>query len=242
MQLVLSNHEHATDTYLYLRRGMGVIGLAFPFVLWLGGAVLFDRALQTSMSAYYHTPLRDVFVGVLCTIGVFLFLYKGQTPREDLALNIAGVAAVGIALFPMSPAGDCVADAGGFSPHGVFAVVFFGAIAWVAWFTASDGAAAQLAAGAGRTMRRGVYKLCSAAMAVSIAAAVAYKFLVPQQAEDSLCRHSIVFVIEAVAVIAFSIFWLAKSQEIDWAVGWLPRRLRRQRQPAAAAARTERLV
>jgi uncharacterized membrane protein len=91
-----------TDTYQFMRIGMGALALAFPFVLWLGGKWLIGLPTQTSLSAYYHSDLRDVFVGVLCAIGFCLFLYKGFSKSEDWALNLAGALAVGIAYFPMA--------------------------------------------------------------------------------------------------------------------------------------------
>jgi hypothetical protein len=42
-----------------------------------------------------------LFTGILFALGSFLYLYKGFSKREDLALNIAGVCAVVVAVFPM---------------------------------------------------------------------------------------------------------------------------------------------
>jgi hypothetical protein len=51
--------------YLTLRRTVGILGIALPFVLILGGWIVFKTSLQGSLSAYYHTGMRDVFVGIL---------------------------------------------------------------------------------------------------------------------------------------------------------------------------------
>lgn len=95
--------ESIMSSYFGLRQGMAIIGLIFPIALWIGGGW---RHLQTSLSTYYHysfTPdtfgsgtMRDVFVGVLWTIGGFLFFYKGYVYKgyergEDWALNLAGL-------------------------------------------------------------------------------------------------------------------------------------------------------
>ena len=45
--------------------------------------------------------LRNWFVGVLFGISALLAVYKGYRPAEDVALNLAGVFAVLIALYPM---------------------------------------------------------------------------------------------------------------------------------------------
>src|SRR2546421_3908142 len=45
--------------------------------------------------------LRDWFVGGLFIVGILLIVYKGFLPNEDRALNLAGVFAMGVALFHM---------------------------------------------------------------------------------------------------------------------------------------------
>jgi hypothetical protein len=46
--------------------------------------------------------MRNEFVGILFAVDTILFLYQGITRLEDYALNLAGVFALGIALFPMT--------------------------------------------------------------------------------------------------------------------------------------------
>jgi hypothetical protein len=92
--------ESTTKTYLYLRVGLValavflgtslVVELAFGDTEWLG-----------SISAYYYTPVRSVFVGTLTAMGVCLIAIKGRDqPREDLMLNLAGMCAPVVALCP----------------------------------------------------------------------------------------------------------------------------------------------
>src|ERR1043166_5802622 len=95
--------QYITKTYFALRAGLAVIAFAFPVVLWLGGHFFAGIDLQKSMSDYYHAnhgALRDLFVGTLSGTGVILFLYQGVTRLEDYALNLAGLFALGIAMFP----------------------------------------------------------------------------------------------------------------------------------------------
>jgi hypothetical protein len=64
-------------SYLSVRRAIGGIGLALPVILGPVGWLVFGIEIQDNISSYYHTVLRDVFVGAMCAIGIFLFCYRG---------------------------------------------------------------------------------------------------------------------------------------------------------------------
>ena len=89
---------------MLLRKAIGVLGVALPFLLWFGGLAA-RVALQPSISRYYHTQMHDAFVGVLCAIGLGLFAYRGYLhPKkkkwwENRAANVAAAFAVGTAIF-----------------------------------------------------------------------------------------------------------------------------------------------
>jgi hypothetical protein len=96
--------ERAQKTYRYLRIGM--IGAA----LMLAVSVLVERFLarcwQDSISGYYYTPVRAVFVGTLLAVGLALVVIKGEK-LEDLFLNIAGMLAPVVAFVPTRNVGTC---------------------------------------------------------------------------------------------------------------------------------------
>jgi hypothetical protein len=93
-------------SYFGLRRAIGVSGLLLPIVLWPVGWWLFEVPIQDNMSSYYYTPLRDVFVGTMFAICVFLFCYRGNDWVESLTANVGCVAAIGVALMPLDPNSD----------------------------------------------------------------------------------------------------------------------------------------
>jgi hypothetical protein len=97
--------KDALKTYRYVR--LGIIGA----VLLLGVAMTIEAfsvgdCLQTSISAYYYTPVRAIFVGTLMAIGLALIVIKGP-PLEDTSLNIAGMFAPVVAIVPTSGTGGC---------------------------------------------------------------------------------------------------------------------------------------
>ena len=84
---------HILSTYFGLRLGIVIASALLPIVLFFGGWLRGGLELQPSISDYYFAGggvMRDWFVGTLCAVGVFLYLYKGFSDRENVALNIAG--------------------------------------------------------------------------------------------------------------------------------------------------------
>ncbi|HEX9971602.1 MAG TPA: DUF998 domain-containing protein, partial [bacterium] len=113
-------------SYLELRKAVGILAIALPFVLTLGTLVLFKTGIQSSISNYYYTGMRDVFVGILCAIGFFMLSYKGYELADKIAGNFGCVLAVGVALLPMTPEGPAstIAHIIG-TTHLILAALFF---------------------------------------------------------------------------------------------------------------------
>ena len=90
----------AVRTYRYLRLAMiAMVVLLFSSVVFEWSAAP-DHCWQSSISAYWHTPVRSVFVGVLVTMGACLIALKGNNKSEDVLLNLAGILAPGVAFIP----------------------------------------------------------------------------------------------------------------------------------------------
>jgi hypothetical protein len=106
-QLSIEEQVYAIKTWRYLRLAMValVVGL-FVSILYEWSRLDFD-CFQTSISAYYYTPVHGFFVGALVSIGVCLFCLKGSTDAEDVLLNLAGMFAPVVALVPTSDTGSC---------------------------------------------------------------------------------------------------------------------------------------
>lgn len=196
--------DHIAATYTTLRIGIIVLAIALPFLLWIGGAIRFNLPLKESLSAYYHTDMRDVFVGVLFAVGTFLYLYKGFTRLENGALNLAGIFLVGVALFPKGGI-----TFGPFTLHGTLAVLFFLSIAYVCIFRAAD--TLSLIEDPVQVSRyRKTYKSLGAAMIVAPLAAVLLTEIWQWGQEGKVT----VFVVESAGVFTFATYWIVKSREI----------------------------
>jgi hypothetical protein len=197
-------------SYLGLRKAVGFIGLALPLVL-VFGKVIFDGAgIEVSISSYYYTIMRDVFVGSLCAMGVFLFSYRGYEPVDEIAGKIAAFLAIGTALFPTRPA-DATAHEiliGKF--HIFFAVSFFLTLAFFALFLFRKTNPNKPPTPQKR-MRNGVYTACGYGILACLALALSLKLLPP---DSQVFLYSPLFWLESAAVFLFGISWLVKGEAI----------------------------
>src|SRR5690349_8598257 len=90
-------------SFFTLRKAIGWCGLLMPIVVRLGAWLWEGIPSNTSISAYYYTSMRDVLVGTLAAIGVFLFCYRGPDKQDNIVTNVAGLCAIGIGLLPCEP-------------------------------------------------------------------------------------------------------------------------------------------
>ena len=217
-------------SYLTLRKGIGYLGCALPFILGFGGMLLAAPGIRSSVSAYYHTGLGDVFVGTICVIGIFLFAYKGYEPRDDRAGDFACFCAIGLALFPTLPdMGDTsrgilltvspgTADILTYikRAHFVFAAGFFLTLAYfsICLFTKSDREITPK-----KRQRNSVYKACGYVMLLALAL-IALEFsiqkleLLPEDTLSTIESLHPRFWLESIAMLAFGFSWLVKGKAI----------------------------
>lgn len=198
------------QTVRRLRLGVGIVGVALPVVLVVGHMLVSGRfALLSSLSAYYYTELRDVFVGSLCAIGVFLVSYR-QRRVDDLLSTIAGGLAIVVALFPaatqqpgstITPNDVLVGRVHQVAAAALFVIL---AIFCIVLFPRPDPREVH-----GRVRRR-LYHACGGLILAAIAVAVASNAL-PDATHDVLRP---LFWCEAVAVLAFGVAWFAKGEAL----------------------------
>ena len=89
-------------SFLTMRRLIGILGIALPVVLVLGGLMQSEPAIQGSISGYYYTSMRDLFVGSLCAVSLFLMSYKGYERIDNFIAKMSGAFALGMVIFPTS--------------------------------------------------------------------------------------------------------------------------------------------
>jgi uncharacterized BrkB/YihY/UPF0761 family membrane protein len=195
---------------LTLRRAIGVIGIAFPFVMALGH-FLSTPELLASISAYYHTGMRDLFVGALCAIGIFLLCYRGYELKDHAAAITAGIGAIGTALFPTALS----ANPGGTERllsilHWSFAAIFLASLAYIALGLFTKHAENPTPE---KLQRNTLYRTTGSIMAACLALLLIYYFL-PQGTRAALQPLRPVFFLESLAVVSFGVAWLTKGEAL----------------------------
>lgn len=145
--------------------------------------------------------MRDVLVGALCAIGLFMFFYRGYDKWDNRLGNLAGFCAICIAWFPTTKEGPL--DLSG-KIHFLAAIIFFLALsAFSLFFFTRKGPNPT----ARKKMRNRIYIACGLVMLFSLISMGIYISFF----QKSFPETSLVFWLETVALVAFGISWLTKG-------------------------------
>jgi hypothetical protein len=210
--------KYMLETYFWLRIGLGALAFAFPPLLvaigWWNGI-----DLQDSMSAYYFAfapitsdlrvfPGRVVFVGILFAFGFFLLLYRGFSRTEGWAMNVAGLSALVIALFPMHTPDycqNCGSNTYAYI-HGIAATTLFVVIAFDAW-ACTDQTLGEFPPPTQRWFRWCYSVLASIMVMAPVLVLVMTSFF-------GIYDKRILF-IEWVGIATFAVYWFLKTYELS---------------------------
>ena len=195
------------------RQLIGYLGLLLPIVLYLMAGVRTTVGLQpwrllSSVSAYYYTGAVSVFVGVLFALSLFLFAYRGyENEQIDRIIGkIAGVAALGVPLFPTKPPLESLGPSW-WTPimdtvHQVSAIILFGSfILFAVWLFRKSWIPRFRDRPREKQARDTVCLVCGIAMILGMIWALIASFL-----------GGSIFWQETIAIEAFAVSWLAKGE------------------------------
>jgi hypothetical protein len=221
-----SHRDELVLSYTRVRTALGILGMMLPVVLILGGILDTPRInagagrIEPTISDFYHTTYRDVFVGTLCAIGVFLISYRGYRREEneiiddDLLATFAGLGAFGVAFFPNEGGGEIIASMTqramgvNFTPilHYSSALVFFSCLAAFCFTKFAKTA---------KPKRRRIYVACGWTIIgalVATAIAVVFKRFVGGVGREIVLDYKLIFWFEAIGIWAFGLSWLVKGK------------------------------
>ena len=214
-------------SYQALQQLLGWFGLTLPVVL-LAYAAFAVQGLQPSISDFYYTAMGDVLVGILSAIGIFLLCYHGyeKLPGQWLSDRqvsfTAGIAALGVAVFPVHRLGqppcnltDVTCITFGWSVHPDWfhygsAAVFFACLALfcLVLFTRGDRTPDGHILW---TPRNIFYTTCGGLIVLSILAMAPY-VMGNDQTRALLAGYNYLFWWETLGILAFAASWLKKGK------------------------------
>lgn len=223
------DRDDIVRSYYRVRQTLGLLGLILPFLL-VGGGILSLGSVEPSISDYYHTILRDVLVGVITAIGVFLMAYPGHHRASDEFLSddrittVAGIAALGVAFFPNedrlkslkleTPTQLVLGHQWAAFAHYASAIVFLVLLGMICLKRFSKTASIR---------RRSVYRWCGWTVLVMTAFVIVaswFKIRGPSGPQSIVNDFRLVLWFEALAIWAFAVAWLTKGRA-DHAISFL---------------------
>ncbi len=212
-------------SYYSMRRAIGILGITLPLIL-LAGSSLFGgcEEVQSSISTYYHTNMRDIFVGFNCAVALFLFAYRGHDWRDNFAGYVGCIAVLGVAFLPCTistPDQPCLVPVSAQNPlvgnlHNMCALIYFIILIAYSMFlfpkTHMDMVTGEkMFMGRQKKKRNVVYYICGSIMTASLLLIIADMWIMDNLYPD-LEDLDPVFWLESVMLLSFGISWLTKGQ------------------------------
>lgn len=181
-----------------LRVMIGLLGMLLPIL----DAILYGGFPPSISATYYVAQCITPFMIILGAASLLLISYRGYNRFDDVILTLAGIAGLGICLFPCWVAGPALV--GTFLIpieisniiHMVCAIVFFLLLAYNSFFLFTKGNGEPTR---NKKIRNIIYRICGIGMLASFAILLLPYFY---------CQ---IWLVEAVALFFFGISFLTKA-------------------------------
>lgn len=211
MLLAPRAQDPAQLSYFALRRAVGGIAFGLPFAVaipWLW----YSHTLESSISSYYYTAMRNLFEGSLCAIALFQLFCRGYDVWDEVAGILSGVFALGVAFCPTKPdAGATAFQEHVAIAHYIFAGLLFSTLAVFCLVLFKMSAEGHTLTDQKKSRNR-VYTWCGIVILASMAAILLLvKFLKVTYLPGGV---GTVFFFETTSLWAFGVAWLIKGQTL----------------------------
>ena len=212
-------------SYYTMRRAIGILGITLPLILVAGSSLFGDcKEVQTSISLYYYTNMRNVFVGFNCAVAFFLFAYRGHDWRDNLVGYLGCIFVLGVAFLPCAistPNQPCLVAVSDQNPlvgklHNMSAISYF-IILIVYSLVLFPKTHMDMVTGEKKFMgrqkkkRNVVYYISGSIMTGSLLLIIAYMWILKHLYPD-LEQLNPVFWLESLVLLSFGISWMTKGQ------------------------------
>ncbi len=212
-------------SYYTMRRAIGILGITLPLILLAGSYIVGEcNEVQGSISTYYHTNMRNIFVGFNCAVALFLFAYRGHDWKDNLVGYLGCIFVLGVAFLPCtvsSPYQACLIPPPAQNPlvgklHNLSALFYFIILCIYSLIlfpkTHMDMVTGEkMFMGEQKKKRNIVYYICGSLMTASLLLIVVYMWFLGT-INPSLKILNPVFWLESIVLLSFGISWLTKGQ------------------------------
>jgi hypothetical protein len=205
------------QSWFLMRLVVGVLGVLMPFLLIAGDAILFPGGPvpRGSLSSYYHSGVRDVFVSTLCVIGLFLVTYMALHWNWDNVITLgAGAAAITVALLPTNVGRGATETPlqQKFGEDLVAHVHFVSAGLFVVLLALMSFRFGRREDEAGRNRQ---WRIVHWACGIVMLTAIGVLALAEWAGVHSIAGLSVLLIVEVVDTLAFGVSWLVKGGELS---------------------------
>lgn len=203
-------------SYLALRQIIGLLGILLPVVCIVGGLIFAKLGVQSSISAYYHTNMRDFFVGLMVCTGLFMLTYGGYDLLDRIISLALAVTALGIAFFPCLGSTEVRVGILQFTPkvanviHSTSAITFFVLLAFNSYFLFTK-TNPEKPMTPQKLHRNVVYRVCGIVIISAAALAALFILLLNSKQEEA---SKVILIFESIMLLAFGVSWLTKGEAI----------------------------
>lgn len=196
-----------------LRTLIGVLGMLLP-VLCYAWSLAVNTNVMDSISMYYYTNFRDIFVGIIITFSVFLITYKGYDLLDNIITILIGISGIGIALFPCENVG--VIEKASFllltnSQTGIIhysaAGLFFTLLAFNSLFLFTK-STEQIERKSRKYYRNVIYRICGT---IIFSGLICILIILLYTSKVFINESHSILILEAIMLTAFGVSWFVKG-------------------------------
>ncbi|WP_298760186.1 hypothetical protein [uncultured Psychroserpens sp.] len=212
-----------------LRKLIGVLGMALPFILIIITFLFFDLARPIeSISHYYYTRAGTVFTVILSVIAIFLIVYSGKEPKDFYISTFAGIFALFVVFFPTGNLSEVCCDtlreysvtfikgnaSAGFREtfHLVSAGIFIALLAYMSLFIFTISNKPKEKRGRKKRLRNRIFRCSGVLIIIALLVIVLGLDGINVIPRDFYDNNQLTFWMETVAVESFGFAWLIKGE------------------------------
>ncbi len=201
-----SDDDRLVASYYDLRALVGALGILLPFATPIVARLVDGPApLLSTLSAYYGTGARDVFVGVLCVFAAFFVVYKGYDRTDEWAGNAGAVFATVVAVCPCTSENETVATL-----HLVAAALLFLTFAFFCLFRFTRRNPTRVAVTRRKVLRDSIYKVSGSVIVAGLIGIGVHGLF----RDKSQTPSSFDFFVEWLMLWAFGFAWIVKGEAL----------------------------